>query len=102
MPSKPTARRSTLRSVVAAVKRDLQALPPELAESGLAASALTLARQLDHPKVPANQKATCARALHEALRELRSLAPPKQERSKLDDLTARRQARLARGADAAS
>jgi hypothetical protein len=85
------------QTVAAAVERDLAEIrkrDSELADSALAASALTLARELDNPRNSATSKSMCARALHDALDRLRSLAPAKPEIDELDDLTKRRAARL--------
>lgn len=98
---KATRRGARKLSVAAAVQRDLDAiaeLDEALARSGLAASALALARELDKPKTSATAKANCARALTEQLDRLRELAPEEQEGDQLDDLSARRADRLAGGA----
>lgn len=86
-------------TVVAAVKRDLEQMPQDLAESGLAATALAMAARLDGG---GGSPSECAKALTDILTKLRELAPPKQEKTKLDDLTARRNARLARQAGASA
>jgi hypothetical protein len=88
-------------SVLAAVERDLEALArrdQDLASSGLAATALTMARALDDPKNSATSKSMCARVLSDTLARLRALAPAAEERDGLDDLSARRAARRAGGA----
>jgi hypothetical protein len=82
-------------SASAAVKRDLERLPTELAESGLAATALALADRLDSSS---GSPSECAKALTDVLMKLRDLAPPEQERTRLDELKSRRVARLARSA----
>jgi hypothetical protein len=79
--------------VEAAVERDLEALGSRAAESGLAATALALAREMDSPKNGGTSKSMIAKALNETMAELRALAPPKQEADGLDDLTKRREAR---------
>lgn len=77
-------------TVVAAVKRDLAGLgDPDLERSGLAASALALARELDKPTNSATSKAACARALREALDRLRDLAPMAPGRDGVDELRER-------------
>lgn len=76
--------------VVAAVRRDLKGLPKELAQSTLAAAALSLAAELDKVKISATARASCARALREVMEELRALAPPAEESDKVDELRARR------------
>lgn len=83
---------------VAAVRRDLRQIAkrdPELAKSGLAASALALAAELDDPDNSATAKAACARALTETLDRLRELVPPAVEQDRLDELAAARAARIA-------
>jgi len=82
-------------SVLAAVKRDLADIAkrdPRLAKSGLAASALALAIQLDAAN-SATSKSMCAKALNDTLDRLRELAPPAKEADSLDELQARRAAR---------
>lgn len=81
-------------TTTAAVKRDLARLPQALAESGLAATALHLAGALDAER---GSPSECAKALTDVLMKLRDLAPPEQERTKLDELRARRAARTAGG-----
>lgn len=86
-------------TVQAAVKRDLAALKdPKLAKSGLAASALALARELDSPKNSATSKSMCARALLDTLDRLRALAPAVKEKDEVDELSNRRQKRRRRAA----
>lgn len=82
--------------VVDAVERDVEALrrrDPALADSTLAASALAMAYELANPYNSATSKSMCHKALQDAMRELRELAPPAEERDELDDLAARRVAR---------
>jgi uncharacterized membrane protein YccC len=95
------ARKKPLK-VTEAVQRDLDRLAkrdPELAKSGLAASALALAQQLDSPENSATSKAMCAKALSETLRQLRELAAPERKEDRVDELTEKRARR--RGARAA-
>lgn len=86
-------------SVADGVRRDLEQLPEELRDSGLAAVALAMAERIDLGR---GSPSECGKVVIDALARLRDLAPPKQEKSKLDDLTARRNARLARRADSAN
>lgn len=99
---KPVARKRTAKPragrVEAAVECDLKALPPELRSSGLAESALALARELDQARNSATSKAMCARALSETLEKLLALKPPEEEVDQLDQLSARRSARRAKAA----
>ena len=69
-------------AVFAAVERDLARLPDHLSESALAASALTLARDLDNPENSATSHSHCARALNETIRALRDQAPPDRKRGR--------------------
>lgn len=83
-------------TTVDAVKRDLTAIgkrDAELARSGLAASALALAREIDEKANSATSKSNCARAMLETLDRLRALAPTEKESDRVDDLSARRAAR---------
>jgi pyruvate/2-oxoglutarate dehydrogenase complex dihydrolipoamide acyltransferase (E2) component len=80
--------------VVAAVKRDLADMGA-VGRSALAASALALARELDNPENSATSKSMCAKALIETMDRLRAQAPPKKENDRLDELAARRAARVA-------
>lgn len=96
MPAKKTTRRRKPKTpTVAGVERDLAAIAkrdPELAKSGLAASALALAREMDDDN-SATSKSMCARALLDTLDRLRQLAPAKEEKDGVDELSARRAAR---------
>lgn len=79
-------------TAVEGVEADLRALPPALARSGLAASALSLARDLDGDETSATARAACVRSLVQVQRELRALAPAPEEVDKIDELKARREA----------
>jgi hypothetical protein len=85
-------------SVVEAVESELAELrkmSSALADGAVAASALVLAGELDKSDNSATSKSMCARALREAMDRLRELAPADEKKDDLDDLTARRNARLA-------
>jgi hypothetical protein len=85
------------------VERDLAKIrerDPEVADSALAASAVALAREIEHPFNSATSKSMCAGKLHEALDRLRELAPPKQEDDRIEDLAAECRLRLAGGTEA--
>ena len=89
-------------NVADSVARDLEEIKtrmPALAESALAATALALALQLDHPYNSATSKSMCAKALMDAIGQLRELAPPPVKRDKLDELTDRRERRRSGLAD---
>lgn len=82
--------------VVAAVKRDLEALGSAVDDhAALAASALALARELDNPKNSATSKAACSRALAETMDRLRALRSADGDRDRVDELGARRETRRA-------
>lgn len=85
-------------SVFAAVERDLALLDKSLAESSLAASALTLAAEMDAPGNSATSKSMCAKALLETMDRLRKMAPAVAASDGLDELTSKREGRLARAA----
>lgn len=80
--------------VVDAIQRDLDAMPSGLSVSALAATALALGFELEHPYNSATSKSMCAKTLIESLDRLRALAPAEREADDLDDLAARRTARL--------
>jgi hypothetical protein len=84
-------------SVVEAVRRELAAigkLDAALSTGAEAMTALSLARELDDAGNSATSKSMCARALTETLVELRKRAPEaKREKSKVDELRERRDAR---------
>lgn len=87
-------------SVVDATQRELDGLPVGLAGSALAATALSLAQELDTCR-SAHAKAMCARALLDVLNRLSELAAAGAERTGIvHDIRAGRANRLrvARGA----
>jgi hypothetical protein len=81
------------RKVVTGVRADLRDLPGDLARSGLAATAMSLARELDSPDTSATAKAACSRSLVQVMRELRAQAPAGEVTDVVDELVARREAR---------
>ena len=86
-------------SVVVGVNYELERLKdldPELVKGGLAASALSLAEEMDSPN-SATSKSMCARALREALDRLWELAPPVVERDRVESLVERSRLKLAAG-----
>jgi hypothetical protein len=87
-------RKAKQPTAVQGVEADLKALPSHLARSGLAAVALSLARDLDSMETSATARAACARSLVQVQRELRALAPAVEEVDALDELKARREARV--------
>ena len=89
--------------VETAVKRDLAELAkrdPRLATSGMAASLLALAREIDKPGNSATSKSMCAKALNETWADLLARAPAEEVEDRIDDLSKRRAARIARGSTA--
>lgn len=85
-------------TAVECVERDLAELPERLRGSSDAAVALAMAAVLDGGG--RGSASECGRVLMEAMKTLRELAPPKREKGKLDDLSARRATRLGRGSAA--
>lgn len=77
------------RSVAAAVRVDLRALPDEVRSTALASAALALGRRLDDPETPAAAAASVARELRETLASLRAQAP-KSGTDVLDEIAATR------------
>jgi hypothetical protein len=72
---------------------------PDLADSAVAASAIAMAYEIEHPFNSATSKSMCQARLVEAMKTLRELAPP-EERPKdgIDQLRERRAKRRARSA----
>lgn len=89
-------------SNVEVVEWELSQLPEHLRRTGLASGALTMAGLLDDPGNSATSKSMCCKSMLDALKELRELAPPVQQKDGLDDLKARRAARLAGRADSSA
>ena len=87
-------------SVLEAVEGDIAEIAKRdkaLADSGLAAMAKQLARELDANN-SATSKSMCARALMDALEKLRDLAPADDAKDRVDELGARRDKRRSRAA----
>lgn len=87
--------------IIDATLRDLDALrerDPELADSALGMTALTLAYEMANPSNSATSKAMCAGQLRDTLARLRELAPPAEKASGLDALRDDRSLRLVGGA----
>jgi hypothetical protein len=84
--------------VVDALERDLELIredSSELADSALAASALAMAFEIEHPYNSATSKSMCQARLADTIKTLREMAPARRETDDLDDLSARRASRLA-------
>lgn len=95
---KKTRARTPADSVVAAVKRELRAIRRrdiDLSRSTLAMTAVALAKQLDNTAASATSKSMCAKALNETMAQLRERAPAEKAGDALDELTRRREERLA-------
>ncbi len=85
-------------SVTAAVERDIAAIrkrDPALADSTLAALALSLAGLVDDPKASATSKSMNAHQLRDTTIKLRELAPPEELGDRLDDIAKQRAKRRA-------
>ncbi len=82
-------------NVVDAIARDLEPMPDNLSSSSIAAVALALGRELEHPHNSATSKSMCAARITEIMGELRGLCPPERKADSIDDLAAAREARRA-------
>lgn len=69
---------------------------PKLADDQLAATAVALAYELEHPGNSATSKSMCARTLNETMDRLREMAPAKPEADGIDELTRKRDTRRER------
>lgn len=99
-PRKPSSKLELL-TVVEAVERDLKKIAerhPDVANSGLAATARALAKEIDDSDNSATSKSMCAKSLQDHLAQLRELAPTEEGRDGIDDIAAQRVARLKRAA----
>jgi hypothetical protein len=91
-------------TVFAATERDLAAIrshAPEIADSALAATALSLAAEMDADN-SATSKSMCARALADILQQLKALVPEEVKGDGIDEIAARRAKRLGSAAPKAS
>lgn len=79
--------------VVDSVLRDIEKLGPDAADTGLAATALALAAELDAGN-SATSKSMCATALIKVMQELRASAPPKIQEDRVDEIAQRRARRV--------
>lgn len=82
--------------MVEGAERDVAAIRERdeaLAGSALAASAVALAFQIEHPYNSATSKSMCAREMRDTLDRLRALAPEEAEADELDEIKARRERR---------
>ncbi len=89
------------RNVIDAVERDLAKMPA-VADTALAAVAVALARELEHPYNSATSKSMCAARLNETMAELRALAPPERKADSIDRIAAQREKRQAAAAGGAA
>jgi hypothetical protein len=90
-------------SVVEALERDLAKIrerDEQVANSALAASAIALAREIEHPFNSATSKSMCAGKLYDAWNRLLELAPPQEEADQVDEYAARARAKLDGGSKA--
>ncbi len=90
-----TARRPL--AVEAAAKRDLATMPAEYRNSAIGKVYLLLARTLD-VGVPARDKAVLGREMRLCLEMLHTLAPPSAKDDFVDEVKARREARMSAAA----
>jgi hypothetical protein len=81
-----------------AVRRDLEALPPDLRKGAIAAVALGLARDLDEGGMTARDKAGMYAQLRMAMVTLREIAPGEAKGDHTDEVRERREKRLNRQA----
>ena len=82
-------------TVSAATKRELEALGEGVTDSALGATALNLARRIDHARTTPHAAANLAAELRAALREIRVLAEANTPSADLvDELQERAQAKL--------
>ena len=84
--------------VIDATRMELELLDqrrPGLAMTARAAVAVSLAYEMENPYNSATSKANCARELRELMRELVLSLPLEEQADAMDELAARRQARLA-------
>lgn len=73
---------------------DIRERDPKVGDSALAAAALRMAYELDHPYNSATAKANCVNELHKAMDRLLELAPTGEgKKGKVDELKARRRAK---------
>ena len=63
---------------------------PDLADSALAAMVVAMAFEIEHPYNSATSKSACAKALQDALRELRELAPAEEAKDGVDEIAEQR------------
>lgn len=82
-------------NVVDAIARDIEPMPGTLSSSAIAAVALALGREIEHPYNSATSKSMCAGRITEIMGELRALCPPERKADSIDDLAAARDARRA-------
>lgn len=87
-------------NVVDAIARDLEPMPEALSTSAIAAVALALGREIEHPYNSATSKSMCAARVAEIMGELRELCPPAPKVDRIDEVKTKRDARRRRSADA--
>lgn len=88
-------------AAVEAIDHDIAAIrerDEDLADSALAAAAMSMAYELENPYNSATSKSMCARALLELMNRLRELAPPAEQGDGVDDIATQRAKRLGRSA----
>lgn len=80
-------------SVADSVRAEVARLPADLRECALASVAVAMAEHIDAGR---GSPSECGKVLVDVLVRLREMAPPKKEATRLDELSARRAARLER------
>lgn len=89
---------SARTNVIDAAERDVAAVrkrAKDLGDSALAASAVALAREIEHPYNSATSKSMCAREMRDTLDRLWELAPKEVPSDRLDDIARQRAKRRA-------
>ena len=92
--------RSVRTNVIEAAERDVALIrkrDAKLGKSALAATAIALAYEIEHPYNSATSKSMCSREIRETIDRLRELAPEDEEADQLDSLAAQRAARIGAG-----
>lgn len=98
MPRSSPSTTHRVGDVEKAVRSDLKRIndrSPDIATSGLAATAVALAQSIDHPRTSPTARSMCAKALMDALETLNAQTPEEARSDAVDELTRRRAERRA-------
>lgn len=92
----------TVTEAVSSELEEFERRVPGLGSGALAAMALSLAADMDDPHTGSTSRSMVSKELRDTLAALRALAPARTEGSPLDEIRARRDAKVARqsGAEA--